>query len=97
MFSVFEPVGLLPLFNQAVPGTVRSGPLGGFMGSAALCGTKREYSFEFSYLDSTRRRKMRDFLDWIPSGYYVTARLILDTPYAAIPYAADWKNDSLVY
>ena len=97
IFNVFEPVGLLPLYNQAAPSTFQSGPLGGFMGSAANCVTKREFNFEFSYLDTTGRRKMRDFLDWVPTGYYVTARLILDQPYSSVPFAANWKNDSLVY
>lgn len=98
IFNVFDPVGLQPLYNQPVPSVVQSGPLGGFMGSAsATCGPKREFNFEFSYLDTTGRRKMRDFLDWVPNGYYVSARLILDQPYNSVPFAAAWKSDSLVY
>ena len=34
-------------------------------------------------------------MDWIPSGYFVTARLILDPPYTT--FANDWKNDQLIY
>ncbi len=97
IFNVFEPVGLLPLYNQTSPSTAQSGAQGGFMGSASSCAPKREYNFEFSYLDTAGRRKMRDFMDWVPAGYYVTARLILDQPYSSVPFASDWKNDSLVY
>ena len=30
--------------------------------------TGNQYNFQFSYLDTTNRRKMRDFMDWIPDG-----------------------------
>lgn len=97
IFNVFDPSTLQPLYNQAKPSVTRSGIIGGFMNSAANCKTMREFNFEFSYLDTTGRRQMRDFLDWIPAGYYVTARLILDPPYEANPFVDIWKNDSQVY
>ncbi|HEX8357528.1 MAG TPA: hypothetical protein VF610_08960, partial [Segetibacter sp.] len=43
------------------------------------------------------RRRMRDFMDWIPAGYYVTARLIFDAPYDQNPFVDVWKNDAQVY
>ena len=96
IFNVFDPVSLKQLYNQSTPSTVQSGTQGGFMGSASsTCGPLRQYNFEFSYLDSTGRRKMRDFMDWVPSGYYVTARIILDAPYNT--FADDWQNDAAVY
>lgn len=97
VFNVFEPMTLKPLYNQPIPSTTIVGPLGGFMGSANVCGAKREFNFEFSYLDSVGRRRMRDFMDWIPTGYYVTIRLVLDQPYTAVPFASDWKNDRNKY
>lgn len=100
IFNVFDPYTLQPLYNQAQPSITLSGPLGGlggFMNSAPSCRTTRQFNFEFSYMDTTGRRLMRDFLDWIPSGYYVTARLILDPTLAETPFADAWKNDALVY
>jgi hypothetical protein len=97
IFNVFDPVTLQPLYNQAQPSVTQSGSSGGFMNSAPYCRPKREFNFEFSYLDTTGRRQMRDFLDWIPSGYYVTARLIFDPPFADNPFVDEWKNDTQVY
>jgi hypothetical protein len=97
IFNVFDPVTLQPLYNQAQPSVTQSGSSGGFMNSAPYCRPKREFNFEFSYLDTTGRRQMRDFLDWIPSGYYVTARLIFDPPFADNPFVDKWKNDTQVY
>ncbi len=96
IFSVFDPISLDPLYNQTFPAINPSGTPGGFMGSASsTCGPLRAFNFEFSYLDSTGRQRMKDFMDWIPSGYFVTARIILDVPYTT--FAADWKNDQLIY
>ncbi|WP_018616316.1 C25 family cysteine peptidase [Segetibacter koreensis] len=97
IFNVFDPITLKPLYNQAAPSVVRSGELGGFMKSAPYCKPTREFNFEFSYMDTSGRRKMRDFIDWIPAGYYVTARLILDAPYDKNPFVGVWKNDAQVY
>ncbi len=97
IFNVFDPFTLQPLYNQPQPSVIQSGPLGGFMNSGPNCKTRREINFEFSYLDTTGRRRMRDFLDWVPAGYYVTARLILDPPFDQNPFADVWKNDALVY
>lgn len=97
IFNVFDPFTLQPLYNQPQPSVVQSGPLGGFMSSGPNCKTRREINFEFSYLDTAGRRQMRDFLDWVPAGYYVTARLILDPPFDQNPFVDVWKNDALVY
>jgi hypothetical protein len=100
IFNVFDPVTLKPFYNQPIPSTNPSGTYGRFMGSAGTCNdvfkAGTQYNFEFSYLDTTGRRKMRDFMDWVPSGYIVSARLILDSPYAAV-LADTWKNDQSVY
>lgn len=97
IFNVFDPITLQPLYNQSQPSTVKLGTAGSFMNSAAVCKEARQYNFEFSYMDTTGRRLMRDFMNWIPSGYYVTARLILDEPYDKNPFIDVWKNDALVY
>ncbi|MBS1748132.1 MAG: hypothetical protein JST21_18380 [Bacteroidetes bacterium] len=95
IFNLFDPVTLQPYYNQATPSTTGSGTYGGFMGSyiGNCAKTGNYYNFEFSYLDSTNRRKMRDFMDWIPNGVLVTARLIYNTPTTA----AIWKTDQTVY
>ena len=97
IFNVFDPITLQPLYNEAQPSAIQTGALGGFMNSAPYCNPEREFNFEYSYLDTTGRRQMRDFMDWIPSGYYVTARLILDLPYDQNPFVDVWKNDALTY
>jgi hypothetical protein len=108
VFNLFDPITLKPYYNQSIPSTNPSGSYGGFMNSSALiCNapggkTGTEYNFEFSYLDSTAgkpsgRRLMRDFMDWIPDGLIVTARLIFDEPFASQPFVDRWIHDSVYY
>lgn len=103
IYNVFDPVTMKPYYNY-VSGpsiTQSAGTPGGFMGSDPnACNPGREINFEFSYLDSTGRRKMRDFLDWVPAGAVVTARLVLDpvnNDFNQNPFVADWKADAAVY
>lgn len=103
IFNVFDPVSLKPLYNQAIPSTIPSGTFGGFMGSYnGTCNdnggkTGTQFNFEFSYLDTSGRRKMRDFMDWIPKGYLVTVRIIFDQPFASQPLVDTWIKDSIYY
>lgn len=98
IYNVFDPITLNPYYNQANPSTNGFGTYGGFLGSAAYCGgTGREYNFEFGFWDTTGRRKMRDFMDWIPSGALVTARILIDEPISETPYAPVWQNDASIY
>jgi len=99
IFNIYDPVTLQPLYNQPVPSTVQSGNLGGFMGSAYYCYANdtykdRAWNFEFQMIDTSGRRPARDFLNWIPKGYIVTARLNYDDP---IPLVDVWKGDSAYY
>ena len=100
IFNVFDPVTLKPLYNQAIPSTNPSGTYGRFMGSASSCnaGSKSgtQYNFEFYCADTSGRRRIRDFMDWVPDGYLVSARLILDSPYSAV-LVDKWKNDQSIY
>ncbi len=98
IYNVFDPISLKPLYNQKKPSVEGSGTYGGFMGSTTTVCDKQgaAYNFEFSYLDTTSRRQMRDFMDWVPDGYIVTARIILNEPYADV-LVDDWKNDAQVY
>lgn len=98
IFNLYDPVTIKPLYNQLFPATAANGSLGGFMGSAAYCGKNgRQYNFEFSMMDTTSRRLMASFMDWIPDNYIVTTRMNLDAPYDQNPFAATWKNDAAIY
>ncbi len=102
IYDLFDPVTLKPFINQTVPSTTDAGGIhGGFLGSAQVCGHLGNlYNFEFSYLDTAGRRKMRDFMDWIPSGLIVTARIILNPvngDYNQNPFAPDYKKDQQTY
>ena len=96
IFNVFDPVTLKPYYNQANPSVNGSGIYGGFMQSysnANCVQVGNQYNFEFSYLDTSSRRQMRDFMDWIPNGLLVTMRIVYNNP----TNAAIWKNDQSVY
>lgn len=99
IFNVFDPVTLMPLYNQPVPSTTGSGAYGGFMQSAANCGQHKgtEYNFEFAYNTIAGRNNMAAFMAWVPAGYVVTARVIINAPYYdGQTFANNWKNDPLV-
>ncbi|MFP5040637.1 C25 family cysteine peptidase [Parasediminibacterium sp. JCM 36343] len=95
IFNIFDPVTLKPFYNQPNPSPVQAGATGLFMGSAFYCGnTGTEYNFEFPMTDTTGRRAARDFMDWIPQGYIVSARLNYDD---GIPFVDTWKSDAAYY
>ena len=106
VFSVHDPNSLNALFNQATPSIVGSGNYGGFMGALIPNNGSNQYTydpsyngaayhnFEFSIGTAAQRDAARAFMDWIPKGYYVTARVYIN-PYDSIPnvYAPVWKDD----
>jgi len=101
IFNVFDPITLKPFYNQPVPSTVDyGGPnYGGFMQSAADCPASHpgtQYNFEFAYNTITGRNQMAAFMSWVPAGYVVTARVIINEPYDAQTFAPVWKTDPLV-
>ncbi|MFY8005520.1 MAG: C25 family cysteine peptidase, partial [Chitinophagaceae bacterium] len=97
IFNLFDPVSLKPYFNQAQPSTIGSGSYGGFMGTAMPCGQAAGavYNFEMSIKDSSSRRKLKEFMDWIPNNVLVTARLIYDD--GVTPLVDVWKQDEVTY
>ena len=97
VFNLLDPVALSPYYNQSNPSINGSGDYGGFMGSykGNCAKTGNEFNFEFSYQDTTNRRKMRDFMNWIPDGLLVTVRIYYNSPFNQ---SADlWKSDQAVY
>ncbi len=98
IYNVFDPVTLKAYYNQAVPSVNGSGSYGNFMGSAASCDHEGvSHNFEFSYQDTANRRKMRDFMDWIPAGAIVVARFWMDPPFEENAFAPTWKADAQYY
>jgi hypothetical protein len=96
LFNVFDSLSFKPWSNAA----------GSRFGSGINCAPGREYNFEFKYYPASSRKLMMDFLDSIPKGMYVTARLILDpdpgqpafpTGKADSAYVEYWQNDTLFF
>ncbi|HSK11679.1 MAG TPA: T9SS type A sorting domain-containing protein, partial [Phnomibacter sp.] len=86
IFNMFDSASFAPVAND---------PTGAF-GSGAVCGPGREYNFEFKYFNHEERKKIMDFLDVIPKGRYVAARLVVDWPFDSLQVRY-WMNDTLIY
>jgi hypothetical protein len=55
IFNLFDPLRMKPLLN-----------LTGKYGSAGACLPSRRWNFEYSYMNSTSRKAIMDFMDSIP-------------------------------
>ncbi len=93
IFNVFDAVTFKPWKNVDASGNnlYSSGSV------SANCAPSRNWNFEFSYLNSTSRKQMMDFIDSIPSGNYVVVRTIASTSQALNTYANDWKADTALF
>jgi hypothetical protein len=103
IFNLFDPNTLKPYYNQPQPSTTSNGPIGGFMGSDAdgscshVGADGAQYNFEFAYNTLQSREAMVAFMNWIPAGVIVTARVIIAAPYNdGETFAPDWAKDPLV-
>lgn len=85
IFNVFDTLTFKPWENY----TQR-------FGSGPLCDWGRQFNFEFSYYAASSRKKIMDFIDSIPKGMIVTARLILDPPHDS-SFVKYWLKDTLIY
>ena len=90
IFNVFDTVSFRPLRN-----------LTSMYGSLVNCNTTTSsYNFEFNFESAVNRKKIMDFMDTIPKGYYVVARMMLD-PDGDNTYtsslASTWQADTAVY
>jgi hypothetical protein len=90
VFNVFDPHTFQPWYN---------GPPGspGQYGTDAICGTERQWNFQFNIQDTGKRRKAVEFMDLIPDGAYVIVRNC--SYYADInpyknTYASTWLGDT---
>jgi hypothetical protein len=93
IFQVIDPVTFIPWKNVDANG---NNLFTGGSGSAN-CSPSRYWNFEFSYMSSVNRKKMMDFMDFIPNGYYVIVRSITNTSQPNSGYVNDWKADTALY
>lgn len=91
MINVIDPITFKAWKNDY------SGPLGLYQSYRAVCGAGREYNFEYLLGDSTWRRRLVNFLDIVPDGYYVLIRSNTHYNTAANTYASAWKNDQATW
>lgn len=95
IFNVFNPNSLAAWPNSF------TGPGGSglYESLPQPCGPRREYNFEYSYLDTSGRRKMMSFLNNIvPDGYYVVARGNISSSSPVPPKYPDvWMGDTTYY
>jgi hypothetical protein len=89
VFNVIDPISFKAWYN---------GPVGpGQYGSDDVCGPSRSWNFQFNILDVNKRKKIVEFMDLIPDGYYVVVRNCSGTTPANNTYANDWKNDAATF
>lgn len=91
IFNVFDPVTFKPWKNVDANGN----NLFRFGSGVANCKPTRYYNFEFSYMNPTSRKRMMDFMDSIPAGYYVAIKSV----FYSIPnsYSATWRSDTALF
>jgi hypothetical protein len=91
VFTIFNPASLNPIRNTAF-GTP------GRWGSVSPGTVYQEYNFEYPYTTYANRKKIKDFLDSVPSGYYVVVKNSTPAP-TFIPtlYANTWQAQDLPF
>lgn len=86
VFNIFNPNTFQPSINS-----------GQQYGSSATCAESRQWNFEFDFTTAANRKKIMDFMDAIPKGYYVVVRSILVSSVPTTTYAEAWKADTSLY
>ena len=90
VFYMFNPASLDPVKNTKA-GTP------GRWGSVSPYSTQQEYNFEYSYMTTAGRKKMADFMDSVPAGYYVVVKNSSGA-YFPSPYVNQWQaQDTPLY
>jgi hypothetical protein len=93
VFNVLDPVSLAPWVNATGPF-----PAPGQYGSDDVCEGDRTWNFQYNILDTNKRRKIVEFLDLVPDGYYVVVRNLSyytdDNPALGNTYASTWRGDT---
>ena len=92
IFNVFDPLTFKPWRNDY------SGSTGLYNSFRAVCGSQREYNFQYLYTDSANRKKAMDFMEnVIPNGAYVTVRANAHFSVAGSVFVDKWKADTSRY
>jgi hypothetical protein len=68
IFNVFNPFDFTP-WENVYPGT-------GLYGSDNVCCVERRWNFQYNILSQSGRTAAVNFLNLVPTGYYVVARMI---------------------
>jgi len=90
-FCVFDPITFRPWKNVDANGA----NLFRYGSASANCRPSRNYNFEFSYLTAADRKKIMNFMDSIPNGFYVAIRSFdYNNPHS---FSATWKGDTALY
>jgi len=102
IFNIIDPVTFHPWLNVDTTGmsanpSMTPPNLYRFGSAAANCFPSRYYNFEFQNLTATNRQVIANFLDSIPSGFWVTVKNIPIDTYNSNTYAAQWAADSSLY
>jgi Peptidase family C25 len=91
IFQVLDPVTFKPWLNTF------SGPGGLYNSLLSVCGTHKQYNFEYLLNSSASRKNMMDFIDIIPNGSYVIARTNSNPSDAGNTFVDVWKTDTAIY
>jgi len=91
VINVIDPITFKPWKNDF------TGTTGLYQSFRATCGGGRQYNFQYLLGDITWRKKMMDFLDIIPDGYYVLIRTNASSNTAINTYANVWLNDQATF
>ncbi|MEP6727959.1 MAG: C25 family cysteine peptidase [Bacteroidota bacterium] len=87
IFIIIDPISFKPWRNV----DFSNNNLNLYGSANANCAASRNFNFEFSYMTPTDRKKIADFMDSIPKGFYVIVRSI-DYSYNE-SFSATWKAD----
>ena len=91
IFNVFDEKTIVPWLNVDKNGN----NLFRFGSASANCVKGRQNNFEFSYMTSTSRKGIMDFMDSIPQGAYVVVR---NTDFSdPNSFAATWRSDTTLF
>ncbi len=92
IINVIDPVTFKPWKNDY------SGTTGLYGSDRAVCGTQREWNFDFDYSTPAHRKLAMDFLTTVvPDGYYVVIRNNNDPNVNGNVYIDKWKADTALY
>jgi hypothetical protein len=86
VFNIFDPNTFRPRTNPSQA-----------YGSNPVCSFTRQWNFEFDYRTPANRKKIMDFMDSIPAGYFVVVRNILINNQWNNYTANVWKSDEAIY